>query len=119
MGITCWLVCKALNGKDRKKLIEAVIAWINHGSKSQEQLGEPPPQIPASLKLAFDCKMWDTLPKSGGYLEQEYRMMREMKIAYNVYNAVTKARNSQGAQIHNLTFEERRILKPLVKEGLI
>lgn len=59
------------------------------------------------------------LPESGGYLEQDYRIMTGMNIALNVYNAVTKVKDAHGAAIHNLSTSERMVLKPLVEKGLI
>lgn len=37
----------------------------------------------------------------------------------NIYNVVTRVRNMQGEQIHQLTSQERRVLASLREMGLI
>ena len=78
--------------------------------------GAPPPP---PLKLAWDAKRWGTLPESGGLYDQDYRTMLLMDICTNVYNAVSRVRNMQGEQIHQLTDGERKIIGFLRKEGML
>ena len=77
--------------------------------------GDPPPE----LILSWQCSRWACLPDTGGYFEQDYSIMRRMTTLANVYNALTKYRNAKGAQIHNLTESDRRILRFLKDAGLL
>jgi hypothetical protein len=95
-------------GRFTKKLLGAVVDCIDNG--------EPPP---AELRLAWDCKFWGTLPDTGAYYDQDYFLLSRMRALSNVYNAVSKLRNSKGTQIHSLTNNERMILKQLVDMGLL
>jgi len=79
--------------------------------------GEAPP--PAPLQLAWWCNKWGTLPEAGGLHDQSYRTVIEMVTLENIYNVVTRVRNMQGEQIHQLTSQERRVLASLREMGLI
>ncbi len=74
---------------------------------------------PVALSLGQNCQGWNQLPEAGGYLDQDYKTMTEMNIALNIYSVVNKVKNAKGAAIHQLTNSERKILKPLVEQGLI
>ena len=78
--------------------------------------GEPPP---SDLRLAWDCKYWNTMPEAGAYLDQDYFLLSRMRALSNVYNVISKLRNMKGAQIHQLTDSDRTILKMLVDLGLL
>lgn len=78
--------------------------------------GEP---APPELSLGQNCRSWNVLPEPGGYLDQHYKTMVGMNIALNIHGVVTKVRGATGANIHSLTAQERRMLKPLVERGLI
>jgi len=78
--------------------------------------GESPP---SDLRLAWDCKYWNTMPEQGAYLDQDYFLLARMRALSNVYNVVSKLRNMKGAQIHQLTDSDRKILKMLVDLGLL
>ena len=45
--------------------------------------------------------------------------MARMNALENVYRAVARVRNMQGAEIHQLTGQERGILKWLMDEGIM
>jgi hypothetical protein len=79
-------------------------------------LGDPPPQ---ELLLAWDCKRWGALPRSGGLYDQPARVMQNMRIAENLYSTVTKLRSAKGKEIHNLTDSERALIKYLIDEGIL
>ena len=74
--------------------------------------------LPAELRLAWDCERWSALPDAGGVMDQDAMLMHRMAALSNVYAAVVRARNAQGKEIHQLTRQERRILKWLMDEAL-
>ena len=45
--------------------------------------GAPPPD----LSLALSCRRWNSLPLSGGLLDQPAGLMRRLAIVENIYNA--------------------------------
>jgi hypothetical protein len=59
------------------------------------------------------------MPDAGALLDQDYQQIRQMEVCANVYDAVSRLRNSRGAQIHSLTESERKILGWLVKERML
>lgn len=97
-----------LGNGNTKKLIAAVVGAVD----SDET---PPP----ALQIAWNCQKWNCLPDSGGYLEQDYALMKNMTISLNIYNALSRLRNAKGAQIHSLTESDRKILRVLVDLGLL
>ena len=94
--------------RDPKKLIEAAVKAADEGET-------PPPE----LRLAWWCEQWNALPENGGLYQQDHKTIRRMTALTNIYNLVTRVRNMKGAQIHNLTTSERRILRALRDEGLL
>lgn len=74
---------------------------------------------PPELRLSWECEKYHCLPETGGYYDQEYNLMRRMVVASNIYTAYSRYRNAQGAQIHNLSDGERRILRGLIDMKLI
>lgn len=48
-----------------------------------EGKSEPPP----TLRYAWQCERWGALPNAGGLRDQPARMMADMPVAANVYNA--------------------------------
>lgn len=80
------------------------------------QNGDPPP---SELSIAWGCQRWGTMPDAGGYFDQDYKLMRLMVIASNVYDTVAHMRNLPAKRIHELSESERRILRLLTDEGLI
>jgi hypothetical protein len=40
------------------------------------------------LRLALQCKSWDSLPYPGGILDQPYGLLERMTLAYNVYTSI-------------------------------
>lgn len=73
---------------------------------------------PAELRMAWMCGEHH-LPKTGGIEDQDYRQMRLMRAAENIYKVLDKLRNLQGAQIHSLTTAERKLIKSLRDGGYI
>jgi len=69
--------------------------------------------------MAWRCERWNALPDSGGIYDQEYQMLSSMGVLSNIYNTVVRVRNMKGAQIHNLSDGERRILRNLIDEELM
>lgn len=65
---------------------------------------------PPLLLLYWNCKRFSTTPSAGGMLDQDYRMVRMMTAADNVYNVARKYRNALGRNIHKLTDSDRRLL---------
>lgn len=45
--------------------------------------GETPPE----LRYAWQCQRWGSLPNAGGLRDQPMRLMADMPVALNVYNA--------------------------------
>ena len=78
--------------------------------------GDAPP--PQELTTAWQCERWRTLPEVGAYYDQDYQLMKHITIASNVYAAWARAQNL-GQNIHQLTNQERRILRVLYELGLI
>lgn len=75
----------------------------------------PPPE----LIIAWDCERYHCLPNAGAYLDQDAALITRMKVLTNIHHAYSSYRNSQGAQIHNLSDSTRRVLRYLKDEGLI
>lgn len=46
--------------------------------------GEPPP----ALRYAWQCRTWGALPDAGGLRDQSARLMADMPVALNAYNAM-------------------------------
>jgi len=95
-------------GRCIKKLIAAVVDCVEYD--------EPPP---IELKIAWDCKAWDTLPEAGGYFQQDYYLLKCMSVCVSVYDVLSKMRNLHGSKIHQLTEADRRKLRVLKDMGLI
>ena len=76
----------------------------------------PPPH---ELAMAWQCKRWNCLPDSGGLYEQDYVLTRRMAYFENVYHAVYRIRNLKGKNIHQLTENERLILRALMDKGIL
>ena len=74
---------------------------------------------PPMLTLAQNCEGWNTLPEAGGYLDQNYKNLCEMNVCLNYYRVISKTKNARGNAIHMLTHSERKLLKPLVDQGLL
>ena len=91
----------------RKKLIEQVVDAVKGD--------EPPPE----LKIWWMCKELHQTPESGGVLDQDEKQMNTMRTLDNIYSAVYRYFNLQGEQIHNLTSNERRILRVLKDQGVL
>ena len=79
-----------------------------------DENGEPPQE----LSIAWQCRNWNTLPENGAYFEQDKKLMTTMTTLMNIYNVLSKYRNMEGAQIHQLTESDRKILGALIKDGL-
>ena len=77
--------------------------------------GTRPPPV---LRLAWLCGTYH-LPDDGGVYDQDYETYSRMIAANNVYNVMSKLRNSMGDQIHSLTMEDRKILKRIRDMGLL
>lgn len=75
----------------------------------------PPPE----LSLAWQCERWSTLPDVGALYQQDARTIALMGALSNVYDTMSKLRNSTGEQIHHLSEAERRTLRKLIDMGLI
>ena len=73
---------------------------------------------PAELKLAWMCD-GGRLPESGGVLDQPYSLMIHMSACGNVYSTVSHYKNAKGAEIHNLTNQERRLIRSLIDNELL
>ncbi len=94
-------------GRSTKKLIAGVVAVVDEDA-----------QPPAPLVLAWLCGP-NHLPDSGGLHDQDYNTIAMMTVARNVHNAMSRLRNAQGAQIHQLTNEERKIIRKVLDMGLL
>lgn len=99
MGRYTSIYLYATNRGRPKKLISAVVAYVDHN-------GRPP----SALETAFLAKQWGSLPDPGGLYDQDAKLIKQMTVLYNVYKTLQKFRNAQGAQIHQLTDADRRIL---------
>ena len=105
-----------LFGGNTKKLIRAVVAVLD-GIKDDEgeyvtasngeKMHGPPPH---ELVLAWRCKEWSTMPRAGGYYDQDYGLMKRMSYVKNVYNALSSFRNMKGKEIHKMSIEQRKII---------
>ena len=76
----------------------------------------PPPD---ELRLYWMSQRFSALPEDGGLYEQDAGLLTRMSVLDNVYRAVVRLRNMQGAQIHQLTVQERKMLAWLRDEGMI
>lgn len=77
--------------------------------------GQPPPE----LILAWQCERWNALPVDGGLYDQDYRTLFLMDIYSKVHMVVSRLRSMKGAEIHNLTKGERKIIGGLRKDGVL
>jgi len=92
-----------------KKLIQAAV-------ETAEGDGIPPPE----LALAWECRRYPgALPEAGGIYDQPAAVMYRMAVLLNVYDAVVRVRGMVGEQIHQLTGQERKIIKLLLDEELL
>lgn len=71
----------------------------------------PPPK---ELRDAWLCKRWNCLPDAGGLHDQDWLYTQRMVVLENVHDALKRYRSAVGAQIHNLSDNERAILKWLM-----
>jgi ABC-type phosphate/phosphonate transport system ATPase subunit len=74
---------------------------------------------PSELSVGWQCERFGCLPEAGGYLDQEYVLMHRMSVLMNIYAAYAHYRGSHGAQIHNLSDSERRVLRQLKDMGIL
>jgi hypothetical protein len=81
---------------------------------SADGKGLPPPE----QQLAGWCKEWGALPEEGGMLDQDIGLILRMTVSNNVYRTISKVRGMMGAQIHNLTDADRRIIRSLMDAGV-
>jgi len=54
----------------------------------------------------------------GKGIEADYGLFCRMLFLENVYTTVSHLRNSRGADIHNLSISERKIIAELIRQGL-
>jgi hypothetical protein len=73
---------------------------------------------PPELRLGWECERWHCLPDTGAYLDQDYRLMTWISALMNAYNALSRMRSMHGAQIHNLSEGERRVIRYLMDIGV-
>jgi len=69
---------------------------------------------PQELTIAWQCKNWNTLPDTGAYFDQDYKLITIMTSLMNIYNVLTKYRSLAGEQIHQLGNTDRVILRSLI-----
>lgn len=69
---------------------------------------------PADLRLAWMCERWQSMPETGGVMDQDFQTVHRMGSLSGVYNTVTKWRNYTGEKIHLLTDHDRKILRWLL-----
>ena len=74
---------------------------------------------PVELRLAWQCERWRTLPDDGNLYRQDFQTMFRMNLTSNIYNAVLRIYSLKGNQIHDLTENERIILRMLMDNGLL
>lgn len=108
MGWRYLLAAHAEAGRDPKKMIEAVVDFIDYGDP-------PPPELP----IAFKVDQWGTLPDAGGLYDQDAGLLGRMTVYLNIYRAVSKLRSAQGEEIHRLTDGDRRIIGELRRSGVL
>lgn len=77
---------------------------------------EPPP---VDLRLWWMCDRFGALPDVGAVYDQDAVTIRRMSVLDNIYNAVIRLRGMHGAQIHNLSVPERRIIRSLLDMELL
>lgn len=91
-------------------------SWVARVVAVVDEDGAPP----GELLLAWECERYPgSLPDAGGLLDQEWRVMYRMRMAQNIYNTMTRLRSAIGKQIHQLTDNDRAILKWLKDLGLL
>ena len=74
---------------------------------------------PSELRLAWQCTKWHALPDMGGIYDQDYATMLRMNYTMSIYNAVVRIRSLKGKAIHQLTDNERKILRMLMDMGIL
>lgn len=72
----------------------------------------PPPR----LVFAWWCEKYQTLPRSGGINDQDYREMYLNDVLPRIYEAVSNWRNSGGAKMSPADFS---VISWLVKTGMM
>lgn len=76
----------------------------------------PIPIPPPELKLAWQCKEWNTLPYGGGVLDQPYGLLNKLQELYGVWQAMKMYRESSGEAEFMTKFEiEYEIVKNIRK----
>jgi len=61
----------------------AIPKLILAAADAADNRGTPPPE----LRYAWQCQRWGSLPNAGGLRDQPMRLMADMPVALNVYNA--------------------------------
>lgn len=76
---------------------------------------------PYELRLGWQCERWHTLPEDGNLFGQDFSLMYRMTALLNIYNAVQHIKSLQDKpeRIHELTHQERLILKMLMDMGVM
>jgi hypothetical protein len=75
--------------------------------------------------VAWAVERWGTLPNVGGYLDQEYKLMKRMTVLSNVYGAITTFDRHMDINIsgkrgpHTIPKGVGRIYKSLMDEGIV
>ena len=77
-----------------------------------EGKGDAPPE----LRLAFRCQQWNSLPVSGGILDQPAGLVDKMTVAINVYHGMKAYLNRDISEDKN--FFQSEIYKNIVKPVL-
>ena len=76
----------------------------------------PRPTPPPELKLAWQCKEWNTLPYGGGVLDQPYGLLSKLQELYGVWQAMKLYRESSGEAEFMTKFEsEYEVVKEIRK----
>lgn len=75
-------------------------------------------RAPMELQMAWMCGDM-RLPDAGGVFDQDAALMARMGACRNIYNTITRMREAKGAQIHQLSDRERRIIRSLMEGGYL
>lgn len=69
--------------------------------------------------MAWDVKTWGSLPDAGGLNDQDYVLLRRMKVLLGYHDSLSSFRNLKGKSIHQMSDQQRRVVKHLRDEGMI
>lgn len=91
-----------------KRLVQAAVDAVDRGGP-----------LPTDVYLDQLSEKYHIPPRTGGLLEQDAGLIYRMNFLSTVYKTVSRLRGMVGAEIHDLSIGERRLIAFLLKENML